>query len=105
MSFSVDDDTETETDSNTDADTGSWRHSWSATRRRLFDIARLESREAVGGHQRDESEAFVPISISQQRRLQRPKLAVLGGQGMSRQQHSMDSIYGEEEQSITEAVR
>lgn len=59
----------------------------------------------MGGHQRDESEALVPIPIPLQRRLQRPRLAVLGGQGMSRQQHSMDSLYGEEEQSISEAVR
>jgi hypothetical protein len=108
LSFSQDNDNDADADADdadTDTDTGSWRHSWSATRRRLFDIARLESREAVGGHQRDESEALVPIPIPLQRRLQRPKLAVLGGQGMSRQQHSMDSLYGEEEQSISEAVR
>jgi hypothetical protein len=82
---------------------GNWRHSWSATRKRLFDIAMLESREAVGGHRRDPSESLVPFPRS--RGLQRPKLAILRGQGMGRHQHSMESLHGDVEQSITEAVR
>lgn len=83
-------------------DVTKWRHNWATTRARLFRIARLESREAVGGHRRDNSESFVPVPAA---KLTRPKLVVLGGQGMSRQQHSMDSIFGDEAPSISEALR
>lgn len=83
-----------------------WRHSWDATRRRLFDIARMESRKAVGGHRRDKSDSIVPVLTDKRAGgPTRPSLIVLGGQGMSRQQHSMDSLLGDEEQSISEAVR
>lgn len=79
-----------------------WSHSWSATRARLFRIARLESREALGGHTRNNSESMVPVP---KEKLVRPKLVVLGSAGMSRQQHSMDNILGSNEQTIDEAVK
>ncbi|CAD6571711.1 MAG: hypothetical protein TREMPRED_000356 [Tremellales sp. Tagirdzhanova-0007] len=80
-----------------------WKHSWESTRARLFGIARAESMSAIGGHKRDKSESLtiIPIPASMQ-----PKLSVLGGASMNRQQHSMDSLYGEENsQGFSETLR
>ncbi|WVF66143.1 hypothetical protein IAT40_000883 [Kwoniella sp. CBS 6097] len=93
----------------------SWRHSWASTRQKLFNLARKESMESTGGHRRKESDSMIP-SISQiqvqepaedaKMKPTRPRLAVLGGQKMNRQQHSMDSLYGDEQpQTFSEALR
>ena len=58
---------------------------------------------AIGGHKRDKSESLpiAPILMPV-----RPKLTVLGSMTMSRQQHSMDSLYGDEEpKGFSEALR
>ncbi|WVR03533.1 hypothetical protein IAU60_000525 [Kwoniella sp. DSM 27419] len=88
-----------------------WRHSWDATRQRLFTVARKESMESTGGHRRKISDSIIP-SLAQlpvedvKMRASRPRLAVLGGQSMNRQQHSMDSLYGDEQpQEISETLR
>lgn len=97
-------------DSDTDMDsddtitlkrTSGWSHSWSATRARLFRIARLESREALGGHTRNKSESMVPVIMDN---LVLPKGAVIGGASMSRQLNSMENIHGAE-QTIDGAVK
>ncbi|WWD22461.1 hypothetical protein CI109_106952 [Kwoniella shandongensis] len=82
----------------------SWRHSWNATRQRLFTIARRESMESIGGHRRLPSDSIVPTDLplpgaapQAVMKSQRPRLAVLGGSKMNRQQHSMDNLYGEEQ--------
>ena len=81
----------------------SWTHSWAATRARLFVFAREESMSAIGGHKRDKSES---LSIIPMPAPSRPTLGVLGGATMSRQQHSMDSLYGDEEsQGFSETLR
>ncbi|KAK4686205.1 hypothetical protein P7C73_g3927, partial [Tremellales sp. Uapishka_1] len=60
-----------------------WIHSWTSIRQRLFDVARRASRESIGGvREKDRKPA-------------RPTLSVLG-QGMSRQQHSMDGLLGDD---------
>ncbi|OCF36175.1 hypothetical protein I316_02047 [Kwoniella heveanensis BCC8398] len=95
--------------------TTSWRHSWSSTRQKLFNLARKESMESTGGHRRKESDSMIP-SMSQlqlqepaedaKMKPTRPRVAVLGGQKMNRQQHSMDSLYGDEQpQTFSEALR
>ncbi|WWC66665.1 uncharacterized protein I206_100569 [Kwoniella pini CBS 10737] len=87
-----------------------WRHSWDATRQRIFDLARKESMEAIGGHRRKISDSIIPQQEEKcdaSMKPQRPRLAVLGGgQKMNRQQHSMDNLYGEEKpQTFQEALR
>ena len=73
-----------------------WRHSWKATRQRLFDVARKESMSAVGGHKRDKSESMV-IAPMMMPPPARPKLSMSGSTTMSRQQHSMDLLFADEE--------
>lgn len=90
-----------------------WTHDHVHTRERLFALALAESRTSIGGHRRTESESIIPSLVSSRAqpqpiaRPQRPALAVLGGHGMSRQQHSMDSLYGDSdaEQTIETAQR
>nr|XP_018266804.1 uncharacterized protein I303_00782 [Kwoniella dejecticola CBS 10117]OBR88962.1 hypothetical protein I303_00782 [Kwoniella dejecticola CBS 10117] len=87
-----------------------WRHSWTSTRQRLFDLARKESMDAIGGHRRKISDSIIPPQedkVDAVMKPQRPRLAVLGGgQKMNRQQHSMDSLYGDEKpQTFQEALR
>ena len=90
-----------------------WVHDHVSTRERLFALALAESRTSIGGHRRTESESIIPSLVSSRSqpqpiaRPQRPALAVLGGHGMSRQQHSMDSLYGDDdtEQTIETAQR
>ncbi|WRT63731.1 uncharacterized protein IL334_000654 [Kwoniella shivajii] len=97
-----------------------WKHSWNETRQKLFNLARQESMESIGGHRRKESDSIIPsakelFDMEQQRQQerndavmkpQRPRLAVLGGQKMNRQQHSMDNLYGDEKpQTFQEALR
>ncbi|WVQ93771.1 hypothetical protein IAU59_000849 [Kwoniella sp. CBS 9459] len=94
-----------------------WRHSWASTRQKLFNLARKESMESTGGHRRKESDSMVPslrqiqaqaheIAEDAKMKPTRPRLAVLGGQKMNRQQHSMDSLYGDEQpQTFSEALR
>ncbi|ORY34200.1 hypothetical protein BCR39DRAFT_596906 [Naematelia encephala] len=60
-----------------------WQHAWTQTRARLFLIARQETM----GHAQHPAGGIT-----------RPKLAVLGGRGMSRQMHSMDSLYGDDDE-------
>lgn len=116
-----------------------WRHGWTATRERIFTIARRESMRAVGGHRRLPSESRIltstnntasatnnagslaPLNVDASSAgtptlsnggdfgeappTVRPKLSVLGG-NVSRQQHSMDSLYGDAEpQTFEEALR
>ena len=58
---------------------------------------------AIGGHKREKSDSLPIIPIQAP---VRPKLSVLGGAKMNRQQHSMDSLFGEEEpQTFSEALR
>ncbi|WVW81920.1 hypothetical protein I302_103923 [Kwoniella bestiolae CBS 10118] len=92
-----------------------WKHSWQSTRQRLFDLARKESMHSIGGHRRQESDSIIPLPAEEKgdavMKPQRPRLAVLcaigsGGQKMNRQQHSMDSLYGDEKpQTFQEALR
>ncbi|WWC85917.1 uncharacterized protein L201_000787 [Kwoniella dendrophila CBS 6074] len=87
-----------------------WRHSWNSTRLRLFNLARKESIQSIGGHQRKESDSIIPREeekVDAVMKPSRPRLAVLGGgQKMNRQQHSMDSLYGDEKpQTFQEALR
>lgn len=82
--------------------TSGWGHSWSATRARLFRIARLESREALGGHTRNKSESFVPIPNEKS---DGPSLIVLGNGGLVRQQQTMESMFSAGEQTIEGAVK
>ncbi|WVQ62565.1 uncharacterized protein L199_000707 [Kwoniella botswanensis] len=93
-----------------------WKHTWHSTRQRLFNLARKESMESIGGHRRQESDSIIPLPSQEERgdavmKPQRPRLAVLcatgsGGQKMNRQQHSMDSLYGDEKpQTFQEALR
>ncbi|WVQ76238.1 hypothetical protein IAR50_005903 [Cryptococcus sp. DSM 104548] len=79
-----------------------WQHSWSATRQRLFTIARRESLQAVGGHRRLQSDSIIP-----RLRGTRDGLASWGSAEMSRRHnHSMDSLYGDEApREISEALR
>ncbi|KAK8845508.1 hypothetical protein IAR55_006221 [Kwoniella newhampshirensis] len=88
-----------------------WRHSLKATRQRLFTIARRESMESTGGHRRVPSDSIVPSNLpggapQAVMKAQRPRLAVLGGSKMDRRQHSMDSLYGDEEpRAFSETLR
>jgi hypothetical protein len=78
-----------------------WPHSWSATRKRLFEIARLESRAAVGGHRRNQSESIVPIMAD---KLNMPHIT-FGPSNTRQLGGSFDGAYGDKPQTITEAVR
>lgn len=83
------------------ADAG-WPHTWDDTRSRLFEIARLESRAAVGGHRRNQSESFVPIPAD---KVNLPFISF--GPTASRQTGGSftGGAYGEAPPTITEAVR
>lgn len=77
-----------------------WPHTWSATRDRLFEIARLESRAAVGGHRRNQSESIVPVSVDKRNM---PQISF--GVPNTRSAGSYDGTYGDKVPTITEAVR
>ena len=62
---------------------------------------------SIGGHKRDKSESLsiIPIPPPVAPPL-RSKITVLGGSQMSRQQHSMDSLYGDDEpKGFSETLR
>ncbi|WVQ80276.1 hypothetical protein IAT38_002381 [Cryptococcus sp. DSM 104549] len=89
-----------------------WRHSWKATRQRLFTIARLESIESTGGHRRQKSDSIVPPEAGDAvMTSEKPKWmalgAVDGGFSMNRRQNnSMDSLYGDSKpDGFSEALR
>ncbi len=90
--------------------------SWSMTRARVFQIARMDSAKLLGGARRQPEPTVAtlrtaPLGSNGVNRVPinapiRPKLAVLGGAKMNRQQHSMDSLYGDNEPgTFSEALR
>ncbi|KAL7418814.1 hypothetical protein Q5752_006498 [Cryptotrichosporon argae] len=91
---------------------GVWRHSWRATRDRVFAIARQESMDSVGGlarprlaaHTRSEPATSTSTDAAGTGLAER---LALGGFAMNRQQHSMDSLYGDDAPAagLSEAMR
>ncbi|ODN76123.1 hypothetical protein, variant [Cryptococcus amylolentus CBS 6039] len=83
-------------------DSSPWKHSWNATRQRLFAIARRESLQAVGGHRRLKSDSIIP-----QLRGVNDGITSWGSLEMNRRQnHSMDSLLGDDApREISEALR
>lgn len=86
--------------------------SFSTTRSRIFDLARKTSAQVLGGPRKREIKEGINMNTGficnggRLGKLQRPKLTVLGSANTNRQQHSMDSLYGDSEPgAISEALR
>ncbi|WVN91013.1 uncharacterized protein L203_106259 [Cryptococcus depauperatus CBS 7841] len=69
-----------------------WKHSWKATRQRLFQIARAESLAAVGGHRRRKSDSVVPAPGQLEKKGQHS-----GPRLNKHLNDSMDSLFGDEQ--------